>query len=230
MNSYINNKIKYKFFNKNWGISRVDQKLKQEQLDNITRNLGAEAKNLIVLSQVHSSDVVLVNEPFHGELPRADALITQTPGLFIGVLTADCAPILLASSDAQIVAAVHAGWRGAVAGILENTISKMHGLGATDLVALVGPCIWQESYEVGDDFYDQIAEKSFFMKNKNSGRYYFDLPAYVTHKLQKAGVRYVEPSMANTYSDNNFNSYRRTTHHPEYELRSNISVIGIVGD
>ena len=223
-----NNKIKHRFFNNNWGIPREDKNLKQQKLDAVAKNLEIAPTNLITLSQIHSADFVLVSTPLEGEIPKADALITQTPGLFIGVLTADCVPILLASKDGQVVAAVHAGWRGAVADIISNTVSAMQRLGAREIVAALGPCIWQESYEVSNDFYDQIGQESFFMKNKSSGRYYFDLPAYVTTKLLKAGVTHIGPSMANTYSDYNFNSYRRTTHYPEQELRSNLSVIGII--
>lgn len=223
-----NNKIKHRFYNNMYGVSRDDKNLKQQKLDAVAKNLEIEPKKLITLSQIHSADFVIIKSPIEGAIPQADALITQTPGLFLGVLTADCVPILLVSKNTPMVAAVHAGWRGAVAGIIENTVSAMLSLGAQDLVAALGPCIWQESYEVSDDFYDHIAQESFFIKNKNSGRYYFDLPAYVTAKLHKAGVNCVESSMVNTYSNYNFNSYRRTTHHPEQGLKSNLSVIGII--
>jgi len=201
-----NYKITHKFFNKNY----------QENF----------AERFIILDQIHSSDVVLVDRNFSGEKPKADALITQTPGLCIGVLTADCVPILLASKDGSVVAAVHAGWRGAVATIIENTLASMLSLGASDIVAALGPCIWQESYEISSEFYDQINAPSFFMR-KPSGRWHFDLPAYVKAKLLKAGVSHVAPSMANTYSDDNFNSYRRVTHNPGQELKRNLSIIGI---
>jgi YfiH family protein len=223
-----NKKITHRFLNKSWGIPRDNKKLKQEKLDEVARFLEIEPKNLVTLSQVHSSNYIIINAPLEDNIPEADALITCTPGLFLGVFTADCVPILLACEEAHVVAAVHAGWRGAVASIVENTIGAMQDLGARDISAALGPCIWQESYEVSQEFYDQRAEESaFFIKNKNSNSYYFDLPGYVTARLLKAGVKQVIPSGANTYSDHNFNSYRRTTHYPEYELQSNLSVIGI---
>lgn len=223
----INNKIKHRFFNKNREIARVNRDIKQQNLDDTAKILGVKAQNLITLTQVHSNKVVIVERAFAGDIPQADALVTQTPGLYLGILTADCVPILLAGKNPYVVAAVHAGWRGAVADIIDNTLSTMFSLGAQEIVAALGPCIWQESYEVSNEFYDQI-DAPKFMKKYPSGHWHFDLPGYVAAQLLKTGVLHVEPSMANTYTDKNYNSYRRAGHNPEQELKSNLSVIGII--
>jgi YfiH family protein len=147
----------------------------------------------------------------------------------LGILTADCVPILLASNEPLVVAAVHAGWRGAKAGIINATIEKMRALGANNITAAIGPCIWQQSYEVADDFYNNFDEAhQFFIKGNRSGHWYFDLPGYVHDQLSNAGVKNIDPSIADTYTcKDQFFSYRRKTHNPAENLAGNISIIGI---
>ncbi len=205
----------------------------QENRRRIARSLGFDPKKLIMVDQTHSARVVVVNRPFEGTLPEADALITTTPGLLIGIMTADCVPVLLSTSNGGIVAAVHAGWRGSVGGVLENTLEKMKALAGSevkDIKAALGPCIWQDTYEVSQEFYDNLRDASSFFKPGNRPYHWqFDLPGYVTHRLQQAGVQHICPSPANTYTDPvRFFSCRRKTILKEARFGNGLSGIGIV--
>lgn len=218
------------FSTKPFGIPFNDEHRRELSIAQITQKFSLPKKNLILLSQIHSSNVVIVNSPLVDDRPQADALITATPGLLLGILTADCVPILLSSKNPQVIAAIHAGWRGAKAGIIKATVLKMRILGACDITAALGPCIWQQSYEVADDFYNNFKASAhqFFLKGHRLGHWYFDLPGYVYDQLLKNGVENIEPSLADTYTtQDQFFSYRRKTHHPTENLEGNISVIGI---
>jgi YfiH family protein len=236
--------IRHGFFTRQGGVSQGDfaslnaDPAKENQPDHVQENrrrisesLGFEAKNLVTARQVHSSEVVVVARPFEGNLPEADALISVTPGLLVGVLTADCVPVLLSTPTGDMVAAVHAGWRGAVSGILEATVQKMKDLGARQVVAALGPCIWQESYEVSQEFYDNLPTVPFLFKAGNRPHHWqFDLPGYVMHHLSLAGVEHVSPSLANTYADaDRFFSFRRKTILGEAHFGNILSGIGILG-
>lgn len=205
----------------------------QENRRRIANSLGFEVHNLITVKQTHSSNVIVVDAPFKVALPEADALITSTPGLLVGVITADCVPILLSTTKGDMVAAVHAGWKGAASGIVENTVQKMKDLGAKDIVAALGPCIWQENYEVSQEFYDQFANTcsfapSFFQVGSRPHHWQFDLPGYVISRLKSAGVQMIQPSMDNTYTDpERFFSCRRATHLGEPTFGDAFSGIGI---
>ena len=172
---------------------------------------------LISLHQVHSADVVQVDGPL-ADKPRADAMVTATPGVALAVLTADCQPVLLADRAAGVVAAVHAGWRGAQAGILEATVAAMEGLGARPerIVAAIGPTISQGAYEVGPEFLESFLAESpdnarFFAQGAGD-RLLFDLPAYGLARLRAAGVGQAEWTRHCTFSDPSlFYSYRRAT-------------------
>lgn len=201
----------------------------EENRRRIAKTLGFKASNLITPQQVHSSNVLVVDEPFNGDLPKVDGLITTTPGLLIGIMTADCVPVLLSTSKGDIVGAVHAGWRGAVSGILEEAVQKMKNLGAQNIIAALGSCIWQEDYEVSQEFYDNLAHvPDFFRPGNRPNHWQFDLPGYVTSCLLNAGTQNIIPSPANTYTDpTRFYSCRRATHLGEPTFGDSFSGIGI---
>ena len=235
--------IRHGFFTRQGGVSEGDfatlnvgreigdpDDCVQENRRRISQSVGFDEQKLITIRQRHTPNVVIVDQPFEGALPEADALITTTPNLFIGVLTADCVPVLLTTSMGDMVAAVHAGWRGAVGGILENTIEKMTALGAKEIQAALGPCIWQDNYEISQEFYDNLKDvPSFFKPGNRPHHWQFDLPGYVMHRLQQAGIHHISPSLANTYTDpNRFFSCRRKTILGEAQFGNALSGIGIV--
>ena len=188
---------------------------------------------LVTCHQVHSADVVTVTEPLH-ERPEGDALVTDRPGLLLGVLTADCAPVLLADPEAGVVGAAHAGWKGALAGVTDRTLDAMEALGAQRdrVVAAIGPCIAQASYEVDHVFRSRFmdadeANVGFFASGE-AGRHQFDLEGYVAHRLRAAGVAEVEPLGLDTYADEErFFSYRRAMHRGEPGYGRQIALIGL---
>lgn len=189
---------------------------------------------LATVHQVHSAEAVGVVEPWTQEKrPRADAMATDRPGLLLGVLTADCAPVLLTDSQAGVVGAAHAGWRGALAGVTDSAIEQMEVLGARRdrIAAAIGPCIALASYEVDGAFRDRFlnadeANARFF--EQTLGRPHFDLPGYVRHRLLAAGVEEVETIRLDTYADESrFYSYRRSTHRGEPDYGRQISLIGV---
>ncbi len=199
---------------------------------------------LVGLYQVHSADAVTVIEPFDDAVrPHADALVTNRPGLALGILTADCAPVLFADREAGVVAAAHAGWKGALGGVTDSTILAMEAIGAhrDRIVAAVGPCIARASYEVDDGFIRRFCEadpenERFFADGRaveNRGdRYQFDLEAYVVSRLAVAGIGRIEALGLDTYTakdegDDRFFSYRRATHRGEPSYGRQISIIGL---
>jgi YfiH family protein len=184
------------------------------------RTLGAEPGNLVGLAQVHGAGVIHVTTPWlPGAGPRADAMVTHRPDVTLGIITADCAPVLLADTTAGVVAAAHAGWRGAVAGVIEATIAAMVRLGAhREMIATaIGPCIRQTSYEVSADLRDAVlandtADDRFFTPGRREARWQFDLSGYCVARLTAAGVRSVATVDADTAADEaRFFSYRRRT-------------------
>ena len=186
---------------------------------------------LVRVRQVHSARAVFADEAMAGS-PEADAIVTDRPGLLLGIVTADCAPVLLCDSDAGVVAAAHAGWRGAVGGAIENTVSAMERLGAAParIAAAIGPTIAQASYEVDDAFRTGFtaSEKAQFFAEGRPGHWQFDLPAYVVSRLRKAGVEHVADCSEDTYAQpDRFHSYRRATHRGEETSGRQLSVIGL---
>lgn len=186
---------------------------------------------LIGVHQVHSTDVVTVTGPMTAR-PPADGLVTDVPGLALSVLTADCQPVLLADRGARVIGAAHAGWKGALYGVLEATVAAMERLGArpANIIAIIGPTISQRAYEVGPEFLDRFlseddgAERWF--ANGKGDRYVFDLPGYGLHRLRQAGVGQAEWTRHCTYSDpDRFFSYRRSTHQREADYGRLISAI-----
>ncbi len=193
------------------------------------------AAQLVTVYQVHSADAVIVIEPYAETLrPHADALVTDRPGLALGILTADCAPVLLVDREAGVVAAAHAGWKGAIGGVTDSTIAAMETLGARRerIAAAIGPCIARASYEVDDGFFRRFAEadpaNERFFADGRPAHYQFDLEAYVAHRLAEAGVRTVEALGQDTYSQpDRFFSFRRATHRGEPDYGRQISIIGL---
>ncbi len=189
------------------------------------------ADHLLTLHQVHSADAVAIAAPF-AERPKADAMVTATPGIALGILTADCQPVLFADPKARVIGAAHAGWRGAQGGVLESTVAAMENLGARrgDITAIIGPTISQAFYEVGPEFYetftdDDPANARFFAAG-SADRMLFDLPAFGLARLRAAGVGHAEWTHHCTYRDvDRFYSYRRTTHAHEVDYGRLISVI-----
>lgn len=189
---------------------------------------------LVTVYQVHSADCVVVGDEFWSDeaRPRADALVTDRPGILLGILTADCAPVLLADRAAGVVGAAHAGWKGAIGGVTDRTIAAMETLGAnvSRIVAAIGPCIAQQSYEVDEAFRDRfcghdIASARFFLPGRD-GHHQFDLEGYVAGRLEAAGIAGVERLGLDTYAaPDRFFSYRRATHRGESAYGREISLI-----
>ncbi|MFM9853987.1 MAG: peptidoglycan editing factor PgeF [Sphingomonadaceae bacterium] len=190
--------------------------------------------SLVTAYQIHSADVITVTGPFSGERPQADALVTDRPGLLLGILTADCVPVLFADSAAGIVGVAHAGWKGALGGVTDATIAAMEALGAArdHIVAAIGPCIGRASYEVGDDFAQRFEQadrdnERFFTAGR-TGHQFFDIEAYVTNRLATAGVTRIDAKGIDTVTrPDHYFSYRRATLAGESDYGRQISVIGI---
>lgn len=191
--------------------------------------------SLITLHQIHSCSVVSVTAPFAGDArPQADAMVTATPGLALGILTADCAPILLADAQTGVIGAAHSGWKGTIGNIAAATVAAMQALGArpAHITAAIGPCIQRASYEVDEAFRARFLEQSpendrFFTPGK-PGHPHFDLPGFITQSLANAGVRNVITTGHNTYTDaEKWFSFRRTTHAGESDYGRQISLISL---
>ena len=186
---------------------------------------------LVLAKQIHSATAIAVDGPWAGPPPEADALVTDRRDLLIGVATADCAPVLLADREGGVVGAAHAGWRGALGGILENTLAAMEALGArrTRILAAIGPAIAQASYEVDAALRDRFpaGAHGFFVPGA-PGRWQFDLPGFVAASLREAGVGAVEDLAQDTYAaPGRFFSFRRATHRAEPSGGRQTSVIGL---
>ena len=189
---------------------------------------------LVAVHQIHSGDALVAGDWSEDARPHADALATDRPGVLIGIVTADCAPVLLADSEAGVVGAAHAGWRGAVAGVTDSVIARMEELGArrTRIAAAVGPCIAARSYEIGHAMaqdlvaLDQTNER--FLSEGANGTPHFDLEAYTVARLAAAGIDRVEALGLDTYADEKcFYSFRRATHRREPTYGRQISLIGV---
>jgi YfiH family protein len=190
---------------------------------------------LVGVFQVHGADAVTVVEPWDDAVrPEADALVTAQPGLVLGILTADCAPVLFADRDAGVIGAAHAGWKGALAGVTDMTVTAMEGLGARRerIVAAIGPAMARASFEVGPDliarFTDADPENARFFTDALGDKAHFDLEAYLVQRLAAAGIRRVAALGLDTYADpDRFYSYRRATHRGEPTYGRQISLIAL---
>ena len=187
--------------------------------------------DLCTLYQIHSADVVTVNAPFMGERPQADAMVTNRPGVVLGILTADCAPVLFTDPVSGVIGAAHAGWKGAYGGIIENTVAAMEKLGAQrhHIGAVIGPCIAQASYEVGPEFiarFTQHDQAQYFVPSTREGHAQFDLSAFVAAALRRASIAHAAALMIDTCAnEQQFFSYRRTTLRGEPDYGRHISAI-----
>jgi len=198
--------------------------------------LDLPPEQLITCHQVHSPQVVVVERPWRREdRPRADAMVTRAPGVALGILTADCAPVLLADPAARIVGAAHAGWRGARGGVLEATVAAMTELGAAPqrIAAAVGPCIAQASYEVGPEFpapflAEDAQNAAFFVPAGRAGHFLFDLPGYVVRRLRRLGLARVVRTGGDTAAEpDRFFSYRRSCLRQEPDYGRALSAIAL---
>jgi polyphenol oxidase len=209
----------------------------RENRARVARKLGAEPDRLVTVRQVHSARALIAETPWPPEAnPEADAIVTRTPGLALGALAADCAPVLFADPEAKVVAAAHAGWRGALSGIIEAAIEGMESIGARRerITAAVGPAIGQEAYEVGRDFERGFLDRDpgsadFFAAGKDEMHVQFDLPGYCLRRLKQAGVVRSEILPLCTYRvESLFFSYRRSVHRNEPDYGRQISAIVIL--
>lgn len=235
--------IKHGFFTRNLSgtshiyVNKLDAEsaLSEDELYNnrlkITQIMGYQPEQLCILRQIHSDKTVIVqdNWPINQE-PEVDAMITSIPGMILGIQTADCVPLLLADRQNGVIAAAHAGWKGARSGIIEQTIATMTKIGANNstITAAIGPCIHQQSYEISLEFYDNFMAESahnsqFFKPSIRQGHYMFDLPGYVTHKLEMLDISHIYNINCDTLSDaERFFSYRRYTLSGGKEQRGNL--------
>ena len=207
-----------------------------ENRSRVANALDVNADALLSLYQIHSNLAVTVSSPWTAETkPRADAMVTNIPGIALGILTADCVPVLFADPQAAVVGAAHAGWKGAISGVLEQTIEAMEALGAArvSIACAIGPSIAQASYEVGPEFHASFEEADasntrFFIPSDRAGHWRFDLQAYVADRLAKAGISASREAAIDTYAREDLCfSYRRTTHRQESDYGRLISAIAL---
>ncbi|MDX2112465.1 MAG: peptidoglycan editing factor PgeF [Alphaproteobacteria bacterium] len=196
----------------------------------VSSHMGAP---LITCHQVHSSEAVTVEAPWQqGQAPQADAMVTNQPGIALGILTADCLPVLFADRSQRIIGAAHAGWKGAFTGVLENTIAAMKALGASDIACAIGPAISQPSYEVGPEFYEKFTNNQqpttnnqFFIPSSREGHHLFDLKGYALARLKNVGIEAELLDRDTCFEDDSFFSFRRATLIGERGYGRQVSVI-----
>ena len=199
--------------------------------------IGVEPSHFLTAFQIHSPDVAVAEAPWDAAArPRVDAIVTRVEGLAIGATAADCGPVLLADPSARVIGAAHAGWKGALSGVLESTIDAMEKLGArrADMVAAIGPLIRQPSYEVGPEFVDRFIEADaenvrFFLPSLRGGHSLFDLGGFIRMRLEHAGIALIDDLDIDTYADQRFYSYRRSVHRGEPDYGRNIHAIALEG-
>lgn len=215
--------IKHGFFERNPDILTHNRKQAME-------DMTGHPLPLITLKQVHGTEVLHVTETSKDK-QEADGMVTKCPGIALGILTADCGPVLFCDPKAHVIGACHAGWKGAKAGILQNTIVAMEKIGAerSHIYATLGPTIWQEDYEVGPEFPDLICEayETFFYPAEKKGHHHFNLPHYICLLLQREGIPHIHDLRLNTFSGN-FSSRRKFLSQKIGQFRSdNLSAIAI---
>jgi hypothetical protein len=201
----------------------------------MAEQMGVAPSHFLSLHQLHSPDAVVATGPWpNGSRPRADAMVTRVEGLSLGITAADCGPILLADPNARVIGAAHAGWKGALTGIVESTVEAMQKLGAerSGIVAAIGPLIRQHSYEVGGEFVERFladdAENAlFFIPATREGHAMFDLAGFIRMRLENAGVLMIDDTGIDTYSDERFYSYRRSVHRREPDYGRHVHAIAL---
>jgi YfiH family protein len=240
--------IRHGFFTRDGGVSdgiyrglnvglgsNDDPDKVRENRRRISAWFGLPPERLATAHQIHSPDVVVVGADYDGSRPQADAQVTASPGIILGVLTADCGPILFADPENRVIGAAHAGWKGALGGVLENTIDAMVALGASrdKIHATLGPSISHANYEVGPEFVDRFlavnpAFETFFTPSTKPGHAMFDLPALTVQRLTTAGVTADSIGLCTYAAPQTFFSYRRTTHAGEPDYGRQMSAIAIL--
>jgi YfiH family protein len=239
--------IRHGFFGRRGGVSsgifsslncgygsNDDPALVRENRMRAGRHLGVDHDHVLSVYQIHSPEAVTVTQTWSRDAqPKADAMATAVPGVALSILTADCAPVLFADAEAKVIGAAHAGWKGALTGVTESAVGAMERLGARRerIVATVGPCITQPSYEVGDEFRTRFLEADagnakYFVAGRRAGHWQFDLPGYVRARLSALGLKSVSAIDRCTYADaDDYFSFRRTTHRGESDYGRNLSAI-----
>jgi YfiH family protein len=242
-------RIRHAFFTRSGGVSQgvysslnggvgsrdAPEKVAENRA-RMAASLGVNAERFITPFQIHSPDVVVAKEPWRPDRrPRADAIVTQVPRLAIGVSTADCGPLLFADSEAGVIGAAHAGWRGALLGVIEATVAAMERLGArrARIAAALGPTIRQSNYEVGPEFVERFlaadpANTRFFKPSQRESHAMFDLCGYIAQRVERAGLAQFEDLGLCTYEEpERFYSYRRSTHRDEHDYGRHINAIAL---
>jgi YfiH family protein len=238
--------IRHAFFTREGGVSTGiyaslnggpgssdDPAAVRENRARMARHLKVEPDHLVSVHQVHSPDVVLVTGPWQAQKPKADAMVTISQNVALGISTADCGPILFADSEARVIGAAHSGWKGAVAGVVGATVTEMEKLGARRerILAVLGPTISAKAYEVGPEFVERFKGENttyarFFTASVRPAHAMFDLPAFIALKAQEAGIgRFVDLGLCTYGDEERFFSYRRTTHRGEPDYGRLIAAI-----
>lgn len=214
--------------------SKDDPAKVAENRARMAAQMGVTRETFLTLHQTHSPHTVVATGPWNGSRPKADAIVTRTEGLAIGVTTADCGPVLLVDPSARVIGAAHAGWKGALTGIVESTIDAMEKLGAdrSGIVAAIGPLIRQPSYEVGTEFIERFLDADaenarFFLPGERDGHAMFDLAGFIRLRLEKAGVLVIDDLGIDTYSDERCFSYRRSVHRKEPDYGRHVHAIAL---
>ena len=220
----------------NGGLGSNDDKTKvMENRRRMAEQLGVAPEYFLNVHQVHSPDAIVATGPWDGgPRPKADALVSKTEGLAIGVTTADCGPVLFVDPHARVIGAAHAGWKGALTGVLESTIEAMEKLGADrgGIVAAIGPLIRQHSYEVGAEFVERFLDADaeyarFFLPGEREGHAMFDLAGLIRLRLESAGILMIDDLGIDTYSDERCFSYRRSVHRKEADYGRHVHAIAL---
>jgi polyphenol oxidase len=243
--------LRHAFFSRDGGVSegiyaslngglgsRDDAAHVAENRRRMAARLGVPPPRLLTAFQIHSPDVAVATGPWDGaSRPRADAIVTRTEQLAIGVTAADCGPVLLVDPSARVIGAAHAGWKGALSGVLENTVEAMEQLGAerSGIVAAIGPLIRQQSYEVGSEFVNRFTQADeaygqFFIAASRENHEMFDLAGFIRMRLENAGVLMIDDTGIDTYADERFFSYRRSVHRGEGDYGRHVHAIVLEGE
>jgi YfiH family protein len=217
--------------------SQDDQALVAENRRRMAARMDVSPDRFLSVYQIHSPDAVVAEGPWpSAPRPRADAIVTRAQGLAIGVTAADCGPILLVDPAARVIGAAHAGWKGALSGIVESTVAAMEKLGAerNAILAAIGPLIRQRSYEVGGEFVERFIEHDaenalFFLPSIREGHAMFDLAGFIRSRLEDSGVLMIDDTGVDTYSDDRFFSYRRSVHRKEPDYGRHVHAIVLEG-
>ncbi|MFK5978635.1 MAG: peptidoglycan editing factor PgeF [Rhizobiaceae bacterium] len=239
--------VNHGFFTRKGGVSKGmyeslnvglgsddDQEKVLENRSRVASHFGATSGLLVTPNQVHSSRATVISAPVGETRPRVDGIATTNPKLVIGILTADCGPVLFCDPKNRVIAACHAGWKGATSGILESTVLEMESLGAerSEIQATLGPTISQNNYEVGPDFAERLLEldkgnRTYLVSSTKPGHQLFDLPGYIVNKLLTSGVSAHWTGHCTYADEERFFSYRRTTHDHEPDYGRQISAISL---